>query len=171
MKRIELILIALITIIGSFSYAFGEEIADALDQGLTIPACGHINESETHLLNTTIGSNVTSASFILSWSEMADDLEMVLVSPSGMRVGTEIDEPVIYQRNASLIYYIVPYPEPGDWTAEIIAGSVPETGEDYCAFTVLDENEAAVEKAMSERSSGPGDEAQEIEGCAECSSR
>jgi hypothetical protein len=170
MKRIELMLIALITIIGSFSYAFGEEIADALDQGPTIPACGHINESETHLLNSTIGSNITSASFILSWSETADDLEMVLFAPSGMRIGPDAGEPVIYQRNASLIYYIVPNPEPGDWTAEITAGSVPEAGGDYCAFTVLDENEAAVEKAMSERPSDSGDEVQEIEGCAECSS-
>lgn len=180
MKRIKLILVALITIIGSFSYAFGGETADDLDQGLTVPACGHINESEMHLLNSAVGPNVTSASFILSWDETADDLEMVLVAPSGTRIDPDVEEPIIYQEDAGLIYYIIPYPEPGDWTAEITARTVREMGEDYCAFTVLDEDEAIVggetnetnetDKTMSENPSDFEGEVQEIEECAECNS-
>jgi hypothetical protein len=171
MKRIELIFLALIAIFSSFSFAFGEETADDLGQGLTVPTCGRIYASETHMLNSAIGSNATSVSFILSWGETAGDLDMVLVTPSGMKIDPEAKEPISYQRNASLIYYIVPYPEPGNWTAEITARDVPEAGEDYCAFTVLDEDEAAMEdEGQSESPSDPSDEVQDSDECAECNS-
>lgn len=171
MKRIELIIIALITIFGSFSLAFGEETADDLDQGLAVPTCRHIYASETHALNTAVGLNIASASFILSCEGAADEMEMVLVTPSGIEINPEAGEPVIYQRNASLIYYIVPYPEPGNWTAEIAARAVPETGVDYCAFAILDVEGAAVEdETASESPSDLGGEAQDSEECVECNS-
>jgi len=171
MKRIELIFIALITIFGSFSFAFGEETADDLDQGLTVPTCGHIYSSEAYTLNSVVGLNVTSVSFILSCGEAADEMEMVLVTPSGMRIDPEAGKPITYQRDADLICYIVPYPEPGNWTAEITARAVPEMGEDYCAFTVLDEEEVAMEdETMSESPSDLSDEVQDSEECVECNS-
>lgn len=171
MKRIELIFITLITIFSSFSFAFGEETADDLDQGLTVPTCGHIYSSETHTLNSVVGLNVTSVSFILSCGETADEMEMVLVTPGGIEIDPKAGEPIAYQRNADLISYIVPYPEPGNWTAEITAGAVPEMGEDYCAFTVLDEEEAAMEdETMSESPSDLSDEVQDSEECVECNS-
>ncbi len=172
MKRIKLMFIALITIFTSFSFASGEEIADDLDQGVTVPTCGHIYASETHTANYDIGLNITSASFILSRGETTYDMEMVLVTPSGTEIDPDATEPITYLRDANLIYYIVPYPEPGNWTAKIIAGAIPEMGEDYCAFTVLDEEEVNVEDETAfEIPTNLSDEAQDSEECEECDSQ
>ncbi len=142
--KMKLMFVALIITFAPFSFAFGEEVADDLDQGLTVPTCGHIYASETHTVNSIIGLNITSASFILNGGETADNLGMVLVTPNGTEIGPDAGEPITYRREANLIYYIVPNPEPGNWTAKITAGTIPEMGEDYCIFTVLDEEEMNV---------------------------
>ncbi len=171
MRRIDLIFIALITISSSFSSAFGDETADDPAQGLAVPTCGHIYASEMHTLNSVVGLNVTSVSFILDAGEAADEMEMMLIAPNGIRIDPSAGEPIIYQRNAELIYYIIPYPEPGNWTAEITAGDIPEMGEDYCAFTVLDEEEVAdEEETTSESHSNLNDGVQDSEECVECNS-
>jgi hypothetical protein len=167
MKKWELTSIALIALIGSLCLAYGVETAeDALDLEVTSPICKYINASETHQLNFSVGSNVTAASFILDFANDTSELEMVLITPSGSRIDSATGEPITYQRDNLSIYYIVPDPEPGEWTAEITARDVPETGEEYCASAVLDKEGAY----MSGSPSNISDEELFPEECEDCGS-
>lgn len=167
MERFELIFIALITILGSLSCAFGDETTNDLNQGLAVPTCGHINASETQLLNSTVELNVAYATFILSWENETTDLEIVLITPSGMVIDHAAEKPIIYQKNASLISYMIPNPEPGNWTSKITAMAVPEMGENYCVFTILDEGVATV----LDSSSNISDVAPDVGECETCRSQ
>lgn len=109
-----------------------------MDEGLAVPICKHINASETHPLSFSVGPNISSASFILSWDNNNSDMEMVLISPSEKMIDSSAGQPINYQKNDSMIFYIVPDPEPGNWTAEVIAPAALQTGENYCAFFVLE---------------------------------
>lgn len=135
-------IIALIALIGSICPAHGDSEENAFGEGLVIPISRYINESETHLMNVSVSSNVTMASFLLDWMDVTSVLEMVLISPSGTRIDSSAEEPITYNMTSDAIYYVVPDPEPGVWTAEITALDVPETGEEYYSYSILDEDES-----------------------------
>lgn len=122
-----------------------------IDQEVVVPINGHINASETQSLNFTVGPDVASASFILTWGKTMGNLDMALITPSGMQVDPASDVQIIYKknidddkRNMSMLFYIVPEPETGDWTAEITATAVPEMGADYTAFIIPTGEEGAI---------------------------
>ncbi len=171
MKGYELIsIIALIALIGSICPAYGVDSEEnALDEGLVIPICRYINASETHLMNLSVSSNIAFASFLLDWWGATSVLEMVLISPSGTHIDSSVEGPITYNESVSSgvnsIYYVVPDPEPGVWTAEIRALDVPESGEEYCSYSVLDEDES-----MLDIESNSSDEEILPEECETCSS-
>jgi len=84
------------------------------------PQCGQVNASETLSLNSTISSGLRSASFILVWTDMNSSLEMALTTPGGLRLDSSAED--VYGRDKGIVYFVVPDPEPGNWTAVITAG-------------------------------------------------
>lgn len=99
-----------------------------------IPESGKIFPAQTVLLNTTIGANLSSFSFILAWFNDTSSLQATLTSPSGTKIDSTAKAPVIYDQNNSLIFYILPSPEAGEWTATITAKNAPDAGEYYWAL-------------------------------------
>ena len=111
-----------------------EAVDDGPQVGATIPINARINASEVQSQNLMIGSDVSSAVFSLNWQNMGSDLEMTLRSPSGDQINQSAQMPVIYTKEELDTYYIVPNPEPGNWTAIIEAKNVSSKGEDYVFF-------------------------------------
>gem|GEM_PF-2216874 len=147
--------VTLLIMLASLGLAVGVEAeANASIEEIAVPVSGHIGVSETQSLNFSIGSNLTSASFILVWSNADSDMNMTLIAPGGEQVDPAADEMVAYKKNATMLYYIVPVPEPGEWTAEVTAEDAPETGADYYAFMVPDEEEAIVTEGLDNLSMG-----------------
>lgn len=137
MKRIELYFVALLMIFVSLCMAVGAQLdSNATEQVDVVPISGHINASETQSQDFDVGPDAASASFILFWENAAIDLDMALITPGGVQVDPASDEMIIYEKNVSMLYYIVPMPEPGSWSVEIKAKSVPETGADYEVFMI-----------------------------------
>lgn len=165
MKNFKLVLINLMIIFGFLCvvcWAEGSEAAPG--QEVAIPICGQINSSDTKPLDITVATNITSASFVLSWGNVTSDLQMVLESPGGTLINSSAQQPITYTKNMSLLYYVIPYPEPGNWTAKITAASAPEAGEGYCLIPVLSTDEETGAGIVS----NPGDEAPASGECELC---
>lgn len=113
-----------------------QTIEEVPEEDLVIPVCKSINESEMHQISFSIPSNLTQASFLMDFSHESSGLDMVLETPNGERIDSTAGDPIIYKKENLSIYYIIPMPEEGDWTVEITARAVPETGEEYCAYMV-----------------------------------
>lgn len=153
MKRIEMNFAALLIISVSLCLAngVGQEGSAINQEVMLVPISSHINASETQSLNFAVGPDAVSASFILTWGKAMGDLDMVLITPGGMQVDPASDELIIYKknieddkRNMSMLFYIIPEPEIGDWTAEITATAVPETGANYYAFMIPTGEDGAI---------------------------
>lgn len=102
-----------------------------------IQSCGHLNATGSSRLNSNIGSNLSAVTFLLDWTNVSSSLEMTLSMPDGQKIDSSARPPVIYGKNESTEYFLVPNPEPGEWTAEVKANSVPDKGEDYCLTTIF----------------------------------
>lgn len=125
-----------------------------------IPICRNINASQTIQHNFAVPSNISSASFILFWTNATSRLNMSLISPSGKKMDSSAKPPVVYGINKSTMYFIIPNPAPGNWSAEITAVVVPKRGEGYCAMTYFEVGEM-------EKNSSSSEELQS-EGCLTC---
>jgi hypothetical protein len=117
----------------SISFA-ADPVENGSEMPVYIPEYGLIHATESVLLNTTIGTNISSFSFILKWFNATSNLEATLTSPSGTKIDSTAQMPTIYGMNQSLIFYILPRPDPGKWTAAITAKNVPDVGESYWAL-------------------------------------
>lgn len=135
MNSLRMMLLAIVLVVSNLSISFA---ADPVENGSEMPAyipeIAQIDATQTVLLNTTIGTNLSSFSFILTWFNATSILEATLTSPSGAKIDSTAQLPVIYGTNKSLIYYILPSPEAGKWTASITAKNVPDVGESYLAI-------------------------------------
>lgn len=100
-----------------------------------IPTNGHINAFEKLSQISNIGSDASSAIFALNWQNEESDLEMTLRSPSGVSINQSAQMPIGYTKEKLDTYYVIPGPEPGNWTAIIEAKNVSAGGEDYVFFT------------------------------------
>ena len=132
MRSSELIFISLLafSVLGMLSVA--------QDQGLIpVQSCGVLNATGSSLVKSNIGSHLSSVSFLLNWTNATSSLDMILSSPSGLKIDSSAQPPVIYGENESMEYYIVPNPEPGTWTVQIRPKSVPDKGEEYCLSTIF----------------------------------
>jgi hypothetical protein len=138
MVRNKIGCIILLVIFGLLCMAsIAQPIETESNQMMAVPICGHINASEVLSVKSAIESGSSSASFVLSWTNVTTDLQMVLETPRGQEINQSVKPPAIYGKNESLIYYIIPDPEAGNWTAEIFADNMPASGEDYCLDTLL----------------------------------
>jgi len=120
---------------------------------LIVPVNGHINASETLSQISTVGPNVSSASFSLYWQNEENDLSMTLKSPSGLMIDQSAQLPTIYQKENQSIYYIVQDPEAGNWTAMIEALNVSAQGEEFTFFGDLVAGNEAVPENITESES------------------
>lgn len=102
-----------------------------------IQSCGHLNATGPSLLNSSIGSNLSAVTFLLDWTNASSRLEMTLTTPDGQKIDSSAQPPVIYGKNESTEYFLVPNPEQGAWTAQVKANSVTDKGEDYCLTTIF----------------------------------
>jgi hypothetical protein len=107
-----------------------------------IPESGQIHATQTILLNATNYANISSFLFVLTWLNATSNLEATLITPSGVKIDSTAQPPVIYGVNKSLIFYILPNAEVGKWTARITAKDAPDMGESYWSlFGTIPENE------------------------------
>lgn len=111
-------------------------VAIALDQPTPIPICRHINASETISMNSRVETGTFSTSFVLTWIDASSQMEMILRSPSGLLLNPSAESPIVYSKNKTMLYFIVPSPEPGNWSEIITAKNLSQKGEDYCIITV-----------------------------------
>jgi hypothetical protein len=126
--------------------ASGVETEDGMPPiEIIVPVNGYINASETLTQISTVGPNVSSASFSLYWQNGENDLGMTLKSPSGLVIDQSAQPPTIYEKGNQSIYYIVQDPEAGNWTAMIEALNVSAQGEEFTFFGDLLGNEAIPE--------------------------
>jgi len=149
MRYRKLMLLAIILMISNLSIAFA---VDPAKTGSEIPAFipeyEQIYATQPVLLNTTIGSNLSSFSLILTWLNATSSLEATLTSPSGTKIDSTAQPPVIYGTNKSLIFYILPSPEAGIWTVEITAKNVPDAGESYLALLNSESVDGSTEQGL-----------------------
>jgi hypothetical protein len=132
MRRELLFLSFIFSLIWIVSSIDTVEIAPQI--GTVIPVNGLINASESQSQISMIDANISSLTFSLNWENMDSDLEMSLESPSGEQINQSAQTPIIYKKEKIDIYYIIPNPEPGNWTAIIEAKKVPSEGEKYVFF-------------------------------------
>jgi hypothetical protein len=133
MMRLKLFFIVLL--LSSICTVYGIETkSDIPHAEATVPIDGQINASEIKSQISTVGSDVSSVVFSLNWQNNGSDLEMTLKSPSGDQINQSAQAPTIYKKEELSTYYIVPNPEPGNWTAIIEAKNVPSEGEHYVFF-------------------------------------
>jgi hypothetical protein len=148
MRYIRLMLFALVLVVSNLSISIASDLVkDGSEMPAYIPEYGQIHATESVLLNTTIGTNLSSFSFILTWINATSNLEAILTSPGGAKIDSTAQMPIIYGTNKSLIFYILPNPEAGKWTATITAKNVPDVGEFYWALfntTSVDEHSEQV---------------------------
>jgi hypothetical protein len=133
MMRLKLLFVVLL--LSSICTAYGIETKNDIPKAeITIPIDGHINASEMQSQISIVGSDVSSVVFSLSWQNKGSDLEMTLKSPGGDQINQSAQAPTIYKKEELDTYYIVPNPEPGNWTAIVEAKNVPSEGEHYVFF-------------------------------------
>lgn len=125
---------------------------------------GQIRPTEIVSFNTTVDLNTSELSFVLVWENTTSSLDAVLYSPSGMEINSSAQPPVIYNKNMTLVYYVIYSPEPGEWVAKVRANAVPDIGESYW---VIFDTAAASEEVVTEEIPANGLEG-EPEECEEC---
>jgi hypothetical protein len=141
MRSLRLML-AMVLVISSLPISFAANNTGNLSEIATyLPEGGQIHAAQTILSNATIDTKISSLMFVLTWLNATSNLEATLIAPSGVKIDSTAQSPVIYGVNKSLIFYILPNAEVGKWTAMITAKDVPDMGESYWAlFSTTPEN-------------------------------
>ncbi len=141
--RYPRLILAMVLAVSSLSISFAADNAGNLSEITTdIPESGLIHPTQAILLNETIDANASSFLFVLTWLNATSNLEATLTTPGGVKIDSTAQPPVIYGVNKSLIFYILPNAEAGEWTATITARDVPDMGESYWAlFSTIPEKE------------------------------
>jgi hypothetical protein len=169
MNSLKLILLALLLVVGNLSIAIASDpVENTSEMTAYFPEYGQIHATQMVLLNTTIGTNLSSFSFILTWLNATSNLEATLTSPSGIKIDSTAQLPVIYGTNKSLIFYILPSPEAGKWTATITAKNVQDVGEFYWALFNTTSEEKYTEQVPINEEMDLGDLENTSEECESC---
>jgi hypothetical protein len=137
------LMLAIVLVISSLPLSFAANNTGNLSEISTyIPESGQIHAAQTILSNATIDAKISSLLFVLTWLNVTSNLEATLIAPSGVKIDSTTQSPVVYGVNKTLIFYILPNAEVGKWTAMITARDVPDMGESYWAiFSTTPENE------------------------------
>jgi len=135
-------MLAMVLVISSLPITFGANNTGNLSEISTyLPESGQIHAAQTILSNVTIDTKISSLMFVLTWQNATSNLEATLIAPSGLKIDSTAQSPVVYGVNTSLIFYILPNAEVGQWTAMITANDAPDMGESYWAlFSTTPEN-------------------------------
>ncbi len=158
MRSLSLILLAIILMISNLSIAFAVDPVDTgSDMAAFVPEYEQINATQPVLLNTTIGTGLSSFSFILTWLNATSSLEATLTSPSGTKIDSNAQLPIIYGTNKTMIYFILPGPEAGKWTAVITAKNAPDVGESFLALFNTDSMDESTEQGPFDDEINPSD--------------
>lgn len=102
-------------------------------KNIDIDISGRIFPSDIATHNITIDPSVSSALFMIYWSNNESTLNLTINTPGGIIDPSvaSIDPLIDYKENALYKYYRIYYPEEGNWTMNVIAVSVPSDGLDY----------------------------------------
>jgi hypothetical protein len=169
MRSLRLMLLAIILMISNLSIAFAADpVGTEPEMPIFVPEYDQIYAEQTVLMNTTIGTNLSSFSFILTWFNATSSLEATLTSPSGTKIDSTAQLPVIYGTNKSMIYYILPSPEAGKWAVEITAKNVPDAGESYLALFNADSMDGSTEQGLIDEEMNLSDLENISEVCENC---
>ena len=149
MKILHLILIFLT--LGTLCMTSMAQMPENLVQ--LVPKCDVVKSGENVSLSSNIGPGNAQLMYILSWVNSTSVLDMTLITPSGKKIVSSAQSPIIYRKNETMITYIVPVPETGKWNTEITAKTAPELGEEFCVFpfTTLGGNQ--INETMNETNS------------------
>ena len=104
---------------------------------INISSCIFPSDIDTH--NITVNSNVSSVVFFVYWWNNESDVDLTLNTPSGI-VDPSVasaDPSIDYRENTFFEYYGIQSPEPGNWTINITAVSVPSEGLNYTIIVNL----------------------------------
>ena len=96
--------------------------------------------SDIDIHHIIIDSNVSSVVFFVYWLDNESDLDLILNTPSSIVVDPSIvsaDPSIDYGKNAFFEYYGIQSPEPGNWTINVTALSVPSEGLSYAIIINL----------------------------------
>jgi len=105
---------------------------------------GVVNPLQTVYHTVSIGTEFTTAQFILSWQE--GDLDLVLHEPNKRKIDPTtptIDPNIRFFGGDNYEQYSIRSPMSGNWTMEIRSVDVPEDGKDYIAIAHLLTNQAS----------------------------
>jgi hypothetical protein len=142
MRYLRLMLAVVLVVCSLPNSSAAENVGTVSEIPAYIPESGQIYAMQTILLNATNDANISSFLFILTWLNATSKLEASLITPSGVKINSTAQPPVIYGVNESQIFYILPNAEVGRWTARITAKDVPDNGESYWSlFSTIPENE------------------------------
>jgi hypothetical protein len=97
------------------------------------------NDIKTDIVS--VDNTAKKAYFNIFWP--GSDLDLVLYTPSGAKINFSVasnNSNINYTSGATFESYEVRFPEPGNWTMEIIAVNVTSTGENYSAITFMETN-------------------------------
>ena len=85
---------------------------------------------------TIIDPGTSMASFVLTWP--GSDLDLVLRSPNGTIIDSEINvSSIYYSKNKTQAYYMIQNPDQGTWTMKVRPINVSANGENYTIFIYL----------------------------------
>lgn len=169
MRSLRLMLLAIILMISNLSIAFAvDPVETGSEITAFIPELEQINATQPVLLNTTIDTNLSSFSFILTWLNATSSLEATLTSPSGTKIDSTAQLPIIYGTNKTMIYYILPSPEAGKWTVEITAKNAPDVGESFLALFNADSMDESTEQGPIDEEMDLSDQENISEECENC---
>lgn len=169
MRYIRMMQLVIILMISNLSIAFAVDSGEIGSEMPTfIPEYKQINATQPVSLNTTIGTNLSSFLFILTWLNATSSLEATLTSPSGTKIDSTAQLPIIYGTNNTMIYYILPSPEAGKWAAVITAKNVPDAGESFLALFNTDSMDESTEQGLIDEEMDLSDLENISEECENC---
>ncbi len=86
---------------------------------------GMISAPGTDSHNFNVGADLSEQTVTLVWDDTADDMDLVLVSPSGVQVDAANAEGlgITFVGGPAIEYFTIPEPELGQWTAQVVAVS------------------------------------------------
>jgi hypothetical protein len=158
MRSLILMLLAIVLPVGNPSISLAADpVENWPEMPAYIPEYGQINATQTVLSNTTIGANLSSLSFILTWFDAASSLEATLTSPNGTKIDSTAKMPIIYGINKSMIFYILPDPQAGKWTATITGKNVPVEGVSYLSLFYSVPADESTEQSIIDENMGRND--------------
>lgn len=115
---------------------------------------GHVSPSATAQYNFTGKSNISTASFALSWNDSGSDLDMGLLAPDGSEINhsSADNSSIFYFEDELYRHLILNNPKPGRWDVSIRPIEVPPEGADFClsADLLSGEADALLEQSTAE---------------------